>query len=82
MQYRVKCTDEDWKHEGGILLWKMVDGKNALPDGDPLHVKQYLRKDLDEILGGLCGFIRFWDEMGFVDTDDQVAPGNSDWSLQ
>jgi hypothetical protein len=62
------CTDESWKPKVGIKLWKVVDGKQTLPLGNPCHVTPIPMKNLDDIIKGLSSFINLWESMANIDS--------------
>jgi hypothetical protein len=68
MQYKLRCTDENWQPTEGIQLWQVDSfGKSKLPSGVPSTVMPRPMKCHDEIVRGITGFIQHWQEEGDAD---------------
>ena len=69
MQYKLRCTDEKWRPEEGIKLWKEDDeGNPVLPSGSPPSVLPRTMKGHAEVLKGIKGFIQYWKDVGATDS--------------
>ena len=56
------CTDVDWLGENGrgIKLWKEdAEGRSLWSRGIPVHVPQNAMKDVQLIVKGISGFIKY-----------------------
>jgi hypothetical protein len=68
MQYKLRCTDENWQPTEGIQLWQVHSfGKSKLPSGIPSAVMPRPMKYHDKIMRGITGFIQHWQEERDVD---------------
>ena len=66
MMYKMLCTDADWLGENGrgIKLWKEdIEGRSSWPRGCPLPVLQNAMKDVQNIVKGISGFIKYWEKL-------------------
>ena len=66
MKYKMLCTDADWLGENGrgIKLWKEdAAGRSLWPRGIPVHVPQNAMKDVQHIVKGILGFIKYWEKL-------------------
>ena len=66
MMYKMLCTDADWLGENGrgIKLWKEdAEGRSSWPRGCPLPVPQNAMKDVQNIVKGISGFIKYWEKL-------------------
>jgi hypothetical protein len=71
MKYRILCTDPDWlpKEGGGIKLWREDEEGRALwPRGEPTLLSPQLMKNLEEILGGISRFMKYWEKLSNEDS--------------
>ena len=66
MKYKILCTDADWLGENGrgIKLWKEDAAERSLwPRGIPVPVPQNAMKDVQHIVKGISGFIKYWEKL-------------------
>ena len=66
MMYKMLCIDADWLGENGrgIKLWKEdAEGRSSWPRGCPLPVPQNAMKDVQNIVKGISGFIKYWEKL-------------------
>jgi hypothetical protein len=65
MQYKLKCTDNEWLplENGGIKLWKedVGTGMPLLPSRVPKPLCPFPKRNLEEIIKGIGGFVKLWD---------------------
>ena len=62
MKYKMLCIDADWLGENGrgIKLWKEdAVGRSLWPRGIPVPVPQNAMKDVQHIVKGISGFIKY-----------------------
>jgi hypothetical protein len=62
MKYRILCTDTNWlpKEDGGIELWQEDKEERVLwPHGKPVPLSAQPMKNLEEILRGISGFMKY-----------------------
>ena len=70
MKYKMLCTDADWLGENGrgIKLWKEdAEGRSLWPRGIPVPVPQNAMKDVQHIVKGISGFIKYWEKLCSAD---------------
>ena len=70
MMYKMLCTNADWLGENGrgIKLWKEdAEGRSLCPRGSPLPVPQNAMNDVQNIVKGISGFIKYWEKLCNVD---------------
>ena len=66
MMYKMLCTDADWLGENGrgIKLWKEdAEGRSLCPRGSPLLVPQNAMNDVQNMVKGISGFIKYWEKL-------------------
>ena len=67
MKYKMLCTDVDWLPKGtghGMKLWKEdSEGHSLWPRGVPNAVLPSPMKGADDILKGISGFVRYWENL-------------------
>jgi hypothetical protein len=71
MKYRILCIDPDWlpKEGGGIKLWQEDEEGRALwPRGEPAPLSPQPMKNLEEILRGISGFMKYWEKLSNEDS--------------
>jgi hypothetical protein len=70
MKYKILCTDDDWlpKEGGGIKLWREHEEGRALwPCREPAPLSAQPMKNLDEILRGLAGYMKYSEKLSNED---------------
>ena len=70
MKYKLFCIDVEWLGEGGagIKMWKEdVQGCSLWPRGEPVPVPQWTMKGVEDIEGGISGFVKYWEDLCNVD---------------
>jgi hypothetical protein len=71
MKYRILCTDPDWlpKEGGGIKLWREdKEGRVLWPRGEPTSLSPQPMRNLEEILRGISGFMKYWEKLSDEDS--------------
>ena len=66
MMYKMLCTNADWLGENGrgIKLWKEdAEGRSLWPRGSPLPIPQNAMNDVQNIVKGISGFIKYWEKL-------------------
>ena len=66
MKYKMLCIDADWlgENDRGIKLWKEdAVGRSLWPRGIPVPVPQNAMKDVQHIVKGISGFIKYWEKL-------------------
>ena len=74
MKYKLLCTDGNWLGEDGrgIKLWKEdAQGQSLWPCGVPLPVPQKAMRGIEDILKGVFGFIKYWENLCNVDSSGE-----------
>ena len=78
MQFKLRCTDPQWRPEQGIKLWKEDEaGKPKLPSGTPRALLPRPMKGQAEIVKGIKGFIQHWKVVGEADATGEFSRHNS-----
>ena len=70
MKYKMYCTDIEWLGDGdrGIKLWKEdLEGHSLWPRGEPSPLPLREMRGVDDIVKGISGFIKYWENMCNVD---------------
>ena len=70
MKYKMFCIDIDWLgiDGNGIKLWKEDgEGRSLWPRGTLLPVPMKRMKGLEDIVKGVSGFVKYWDNLCNVD---------------
>jgi hypothetical protein len=71
MKYKILYTDTDWlpKEGGGIKLWKEYEERRALwPCAEPTPLSVQSMKNIEEILRGITGFMKYWENLSNEDS--------------
>ena len=66
MTYKMLYIDADWlgENDRGIKLWKKdTEGRSLWPRGSPLPVPQNAMNDVQNIVKGISGFIKYWEKL-------------------
>jgi hypothetical protein len=71
MKYKIFCTDNDWlpNEGGGIKLWQEdEEGRSLWPRGKPAPLNVQPMRNVDEIVKGISGFIKYWEKLSEEDS--------------